>query len=67
MVRTMRNDRICWGSDFSDLHFGWTLGPILLAEIGEKTKRKILGENMVQLLKKLSIGKDDITKRSIAR
>ncbi len=56
MVRTMRNDRICWGSDFSDLHFGWTLGPILLAEIGEETKRMILGENMVQLLKKLGIG-----------
>jgi len=56
VVRTMRNDRICWGSDFSDLDFGWTLGPILLAEIDEKTKRKILGENMFQLLKKLSIG-----------
>lgn len=56
MVRTMRNDRICWGSDFSDLHLGFTLGPILLAEIGEKTKRKILGENMARLLKKLNIG-----------
>ena len=56
MVRTMRNDRICWGSDFSDLDFGWTLGSILLAEIGEKTKRRILGENMGQLLKELNIG-----------
>ena len=43
-------------SDFSDLDFGWTLGSIIFAEIGEKTKRRILGENMVQLLKKLSIG-----------
>ena len=54
-VKKVRNDRLCWGSDFSDLHFGFTLGPILLSDIEEDLKRKILGENMKTLLKKLNL------------
>ena len=45
MVKEIRNDRICWGSDFSDLHFGFTLGPILLADIEDEIKEKILSKN----------------------
>ncbi|MCM8785791.1 MAG: amidohydrolase family protein [Candidatus Omnitrophica bacterium] len=51
MVEEIRNDRICWGSDFSDLHFGFTLGPILLASIRDEIKIKILGENTKNFIK----------------
>lgn len=51
MVKEIRNDRLCWGSDFSDLHFGFTLGPILLSDIDDKIKRKILSENTELLIK----------------
>jgi len=53
MVREIRNDRICWGSDFSDLHFGFTLGPIILSDIDEEIKIKILSLNTFHLLGKL--------------
>ncbi|MCX7917052.1 MAG: amidohydrolase family protein [bacterium] len=52
MVKEIRNDRICWGSDFSDLHFGFTLGPILLSSISDDIKRKILSENTKNLIEK---------------
>jgi len=52
MVKEIRNDRICWGSDFSDLHFGFTLGPILLSDIPDEVKKKILRENTKSLIDK---------------
>ncbi|MFN4226654.1 MAG: hypothetical protein ACK4F0_00730 [Candidatus Ratteibacteria bacterium] len=55
MVKEIRNDRICWGSDFSDLHFGFTLGPILLSSIDDKIKIKILGENTKNFIKNVII------------
>jgi len=50
MVKEIRIDRLCWGSDFSDLHLGFTLGPICLSKLDDAVKRKILGENMKELL-----------------
>jgi len=52
MVREIRNDRICWGSDFSDLHFGFTLGPVLLSSIPDEIKIKILSENTKNFIEK---------------
>jgi len=54
MVKEIRNDRICWGSDFSDLHFGFTLGPILLSDIPDEVKKKILRENTKSLIENFS-------------
>jgi hypothetical protein len=52
MVNEIRNDRICWGSDFSDLHFGFTLGPVLLSSIPDEIKIKILSENTKNFIEK---------------
>jgi len=56
MVKEIRTDRICWGSDFSDLEIGFTLGPILLSDIDDATKKKILGENTAAFLEKTQGG-----------
>lgn len=53
MVKEIRTDRICWGSDFSDLQIGFTLGPILLSDMDDGIKKKILGENTASFLKKI--------------
>jgi len=45
-----RTDRVMWGSDMSDLHFGAGLGPILLARVSDDLKRRVLGLNMRELL-----------------
>ncbi|HOK55908.1 MAG TPA: amidohydrolase family protein [bacterium] len=55
MVNEIRNDRICWGSDFSDLHFGFTLGPILLSSISDEIKIKIISENTKNLIERYCI------------
>jgi len=44
-------DRILFGSDLTDLPLAWGLGQIMYAKISEPAKRKILGENLVGLLK----------------
>ena len=49
MVNEIRNDRICWGSD---LHFGFTLGPVLLSSIPDEIKIKILSENTKNFIEK---------------
>ncbi len=41
MVNEISYNRICWGSD---LHFGFTLGPILLSSIPDGTRIKILSK-----------------------
>lgn len=43
-------DRLLFGSDLTDLPIGWGLGPIFYAQIPEADKRKILGENLRELL-----------------
>jgi len=53
MIKEIRNDRICWGSDFSDLHFGFTLGPVILSEIDYEVKIKIISSNTFSLLSQL--------------
>jgi len=54
MVKKIRNDRICWDFDFSNLHFGFTLGFILLSEIDYEVRIKILSSNTASLLHQIS-------------
>ena len=49
-MRDLRPDRVMWGSDMSDLHFGAGLGPILLARVSDDIKRRVIGLNMRELL-----------------
>ncbi|MCM8769993.1 MAG: amidohydrolase family protein [Candidatus Omnitrophica bacterium] len=57
-VETMKPERICWGSDLSDLHWGFTLGPILLSSLPEKVKKMILSTNTRELFRKLGLEKE---------
>jgi hypothetical protein len=45
-------DRILFASDLTDLPIAWGLGPIMYARISEADKRKVLGENLRDLLPK---------------
>jgi len=54
-VRTMRADRLCWGSDLSDLHWGFTLGPIVLSSLPLKVKKRILSSNTRELFRKIGV------------
>jgi predicted TIM-barrel fold metal-dependent hydrolase len=54
-MKLLRADRVMWGSDMSDLHFGAGLGPILLARVDDDLKRRVLGLNMLELLEKCKI------------
>jgi len=56
MVRACRNDRIVWGSDVSDLQYGWGLGPVVCADIPEETKEKILSANGRELFRRIRGG-----------
>jgi predicted TIM-barrel fold metal-dependent hydrolase len=49
-MRELRPDRVMWGSDMSDLHFGAGLGAILLARVPDEVKRRVIGLNMRDLL-----------------
>lgn len=53
MVRVYRGDRITWGSDLYDLEYGWTLGPILMADIPEAARRAILSDNGRELFRRI--------------
>lgn len=48
-------DRIMFGSDLTDLPVAWGLGPILYARISEADKRKILGENLLGVMKRYGV------------
>jgi predicted TIM-barrel fold metal-dependent hydrolase len=54
-MRVLRPDRVLWGSDMSDLHFGAGLGPILLARVPDDLKRRVIGLNMQELLQTCGI------------
>ncbi|GEM_PF-1952411 len=56
-VATMRTDRLCWGSDLSDLHWGFTLGPILLSSLSLEVKKKIISANTRSLFRKAGLEK----------
>ena len=48
-------DRILFASDLTDLPIAWGIGPIMYAPIPEADKRKILGDNLRELLKRYSL------------
>jgi len=48
-------DRILFASDLTDLPIAWGLGPIMYAPIPEADKRKMLGENLRELLERYSV------------
>ena len=48
-------DRILFGSDLTDLPIAWGLAQIMYAEISEEDKRKILGGNLEQLMRRYSV------------
>ena len=54
LVKNVDVSRILFGSDFSSEDFGTHLGPILLADIKEEWKKKILGLNMKDMLIKIN-------------
>ena len=54
-VRLYGADRLLFGSDLMDLPIGWGLGPILFARISLEEKRKILGENLLHLMRRYNI------------
>lgn len=54
-MRTLREDRVMWGSDMSDLSFGLGLGPIVFGRLSDEVKRKVLGLNMKELLERCNI------------
>jgi predicted TIM-barrel fold metal-dependent hydrolase len=55
VVDAIGADRFLFGSDLSDLPIAWGIGPILFARISEADKRKILGENLKDLLERYSL------------
>jgi hypothetical protein len=48
-------DRILFGSDLTDLPIAWGMAQIMYAKISEVDKRKILGENLKELMKRYSL------------
>ncbi len=48
-------DRLLFGSDLMDLPIAWGLGPIFYARIPEGDKRKILGENLLQIMDRYNV------------
>jgi hypothetical protein len=50
LVETYGAERVLFGSDLTDLPIGWGMGQILYAHISESDKRRILGENLRELL-----------------
>lgn len=48
-------DRILFGSDLTDLPIAWGLAQIMYAKISEEDKRKILGGNLEQLMRRYSV------------
>ena len=48
-------DLIMFGSYLTYLSVAWGLGPILYARISEADKRKILGENLLGVLKRYGV------------
>jgi len=51
-VKLYGAERILFGSDLTDLPIAWGMAQILYARISESDKRKILGENLKELLRK---------------
>ncbi|NLO06423.1 MAG: amidohydrolase family protein [candidate division WS1 bacterium] len=47
-------DRLLFASDLTDLPIAWGIGPIMYARISEEDKRKILGANLRELVKRYS-------------
>jgi predicted TIM-barrel fold metal-dependent hydrolase len=48
-------ERMLFGSDLLDLPIAWGMGQIMYARIPEAAKRKILGENLQELLEKYGV------------
>ncbi len=46
----MPDEKIVYGSDFTDLPIMFSMGPVLFARISDESKRRILGLNMERLL-----------------
>ncbi|MCC7351301.1 MAG: amidohydrolase family protein [Phycisphaerales bacterium] len=55
VVASIGADRFLFGSDLTDLPISWGIGPILMARISEPDKRKILGDNLRELLTRYSL------------
>ncbi len=55
VVDAIGADRFLFGSDLTDLPISWGIGPILMARIPEADKRKILGDNLKDLLTRYSL------------
>lgn len=55
VVEAIGAERFLFGSDLSDLPIAWGFGPILFAHISEAEKRKILGENLKNLMQRYSL------------
>jgi len=53
MVDAMPIGKILGGSDALDLDFGTHIGPIAYADIDEKAKERILGQNAVDMFRHL--------------
>ncbi|MAE19263.1 hypothetical protein CMK12_10115 [Candidatus Poribacteria bacterium] len=53
LVEIYGADRILFGSDLTDLPIGWGMAQIIYAKISESDKRKILGENLKALQRKI--------------
>jgi predicted TIM-barrel fold metal-dependent hydrolase len=55
VVDAIGADRFLFGSDLTDLPIAWGIGQILFAHIPEADKRKILGDNLKELLTRYSL------------
>jgi len=56
-VKLYGADRLLFGSDLTDLPIAWGLAQIIYAKISESDKRKILGENLKELMVKYGLGR----------
>lgn len=55
VVAAIGPDRLLFGSDLQDLPIAWGLGPILFARLPVESKRRILGGNLLDILKRYSL------------
>lgn len=66
-VAAVGADRFLFGSDLTDLPIAWGIGPILLARISEADRRKIISDNLKNLLTRYSLptGKKQVVATSV--